>query len=70
MLILQSVDIPECPVTDKFIRAQIYKVQLIKQSEESPNDLDIVDMSSFNLMGSIPPYLMNMAMSAAMPKGI
>lgn len=69
MHLLQSVLDDEFPITDGIVRAQFYKCQIVKPSDENPNDTDVTDISSMDLKGHFPPRMINMIASQALSKG-
>jgi len=60
----------EVPITDAAVRGEMFKGHLIRPDESNPNDLRITDISNMDMKGSIPPRLLNMAMSGMMSKGL
>jgi hypothetical protein len=70
LLCIQSTLLDEVPIKEKILRLQLYKCQVIRQCEENPEDLLVTDISNFDMKGSIPTRLMNMALCTMMSKGI
>jgi len=67
-LLLRSVLVDECPITDNVVRAQMFKGQIIRQHADNAKDLHIVDYTNMDLKGHIPSRFINMMLSTMMPK--
>jgi len=70
LLLIHSVEREDCPIQDKFVRADMYKCQMVRQDEENPEDLYITDVTNMNPKGHLPTRLLNMALGSMMSKGV
>lgn len=70
LLILQTVQHKAKPIIKGVVRAQILKIQLLKQDEANPADMKITDFTSMDLKGYFPSRLMNMAIANMISIGI
>jgi hypothetical protein len=58
------------PVQDKYVRADMFKCQIIRQDDEDPECLYVTDVSNMDMKGNFPSRLVNMAISSMMSKGV
>ena len=70
LLIIQTTSHKSKPIREDVVRAQLLKVQLLRQDEANPADLKITDFTTMDMKGYFPSRLMNMAMSSMISKGV
>ena len=70
LMVLQSVKHKAKPIQKSIVRAQMFKLQMVRQDEENPADLLVTDITNFDMQGYFPSRLMNMVMANVISKGV